>query len=167
MHRSCAVPLLLLPLALALPAGAVAASTTPSVKSLGWTTAPRLGDVSPQVKDKGKITACQASGNGQRDVNYVFKARLPRKAKIGIGLWVTGTSFQSIAPRIEPSNAELMKTAGKWGKKPDTKFFQSAYGLTFAKGPFGPENINGNWFAKVVVDGKVLRRASVTIACAN
>jgi hypothetical protein len=159
-----------LPLAvLALPSAALAkASSTPDVKTVGWTTAQRVSGVSPQVKDKGRITQCLtgAGGSGQSEVNYIFKARLPRTAKIGIALWVVGGSRSLGAPGTEPTNAEVAKTASRWGFKTPTKYVQQAFGNSFAQGPFGSVNVSGQWFAKVVVNGKLMRRSSVTIACA-
>jgi hypothetical protein len=156
-----------IPLALVLPATALAASSTPDVKNVGWTTAQRVGGVSAQAKDKGKITNCISGGGGQNEVNYIFKARLPRTAKIGIGLWVVGGSRSLPVSNVEPTNAEVAKTASKWGFKTPTKYVQQAFGNSFARGPFGPENVSGQWFAKVVVNGKLMRKSSVTITCAG
>ena len=43
--------------------------------------------------------------------------------------------------------------------------YTERYGFSFAKGPFGPQDINGVWNAKVLVKGKVVRRGKVTVAC--
>jgi hypothetical protein len=153
---------------LALPSAALAkASSTPDVKNVGWTTAQRTSGVAAQAKDKGKITSCFAGGNGQNEVNYIFKARLPRTAKIGIGLWVVGGNRSLAASDVEPTNAEVAKTASKWGFKTPTKYVQQVFGNSFARGPFGPVQVDGQWFAKVVVNGKLMRKSSVTITCAG
>src|SRR3954453_9996419 len=121
---------------LALPSTALAkASSTPDVKNVGWTTAQRTPGVTPQAKDKGKITDCFAGGGGQNNVNYIFKARLPRTAKIGIGLWVVGADPSLPVPNVDPTNAEVAKTAAKWGFKTPTKYIQQAFGNSFGQGP--------------------------------
>jgi hypothetical protein len=165
ISRALALSLLAL---LAVPSAALAkASSIPDVKNVGWTTAQRSPGVSPQAKDKGKITTCFSGGGGQNDVNYIFKARLPRTAKIGIALWVVGANRSLAAPNVEPTNAEVAKTAAKWGYKTPTKYVQQAFGNSFAQGPFGPVEVSGQWFAKVVVNGKLMRKSSVTIACSG
>ena len=57
-----------------------------------------------------------------------------------------------------------MKSALKWPVN-EKKSFNSRYGFSFAKGPFGPQQINGVWNAKVVIKQKVVARGKVTVAC--
>lgn len=58
----------------------------------------------------------------------------------------------------------MAKAAYRWpvGSR---KSYTTHYGFSFAVGPFGPQDINGAWNAKVLVKGKVARRGNVTVAC--
>jgi hypothetical protein len=145
---------------LALAMGAAPADAKRSVKILGWTTSP-IG-TSPQVKNGGTIRQCMDTGNGQRSLYVIFKGKgIAKKTRVAAAVW--GGPAQA-GMTTEPANADVAKTAFKWpvGSK---KSYTTRYGFSFAKGPFGPQDINGAWNAKVLVKGKVARRGNVTVAC--
>ena len=130
------------------------------VSVLGWTTQ-ALG-TSPQAKNDATIDTCLDTGNGQRSLYVVYKGKGVKKGiKVGVGVWggPPNAGFEA-----EPSNADVMKTASKWPVN-EKKSFTTRYGFSFAKGPFGPQQINGVWNAKIVIKQKVVARGKVTIAC--
>ena len=146
--------------AVALAAAAAPAEAKPTVKILGWTTQP--GSYSPQVKNNGTIRQCLDTGNGQRSLYVIYKGKgIKKQIKVGAGVWggPPNAGFTT-----EPTNADVMKTASKWpvGEK---KSFTTRYGFSFAKGPFGPQQIDGVWNAKVVIKSKVVARGKVTVSC--
>ena len=151
--------------ALASATVALAIATAPahakvSVKILGWTT--QAGGTTPQVKNGGTIRQCLDTGNGQRSLYAIFRGKgIAKKTRVGAAIWGGPPQAGSSA---EPANADVAKTAFKWpvGAK---KSYTTRYGFSFGKGPFGPQDINGAWNAKVLVKGKVARRGSVTVAC--
>lgn len=139
---------------------AAGAQAKVKVTVLGWTMQP-IG-TSPQVKNGKTIDTCLEMGNGQRSLYAVYKGTGIKKGiKVGVAVW-GGPSNAGLT--TEPSNAEVMKRAGKWpvGEK---KSFTTRYGFSFAKGPFGPQQIDGVWNAKVVIKSKVVARGKVTVAC--
>jgi hypothetical protein len=155
--RSVVAPLaaVVVALAFAAPAGA-----KPRIKILGWTTQ-AIGNA-PQVKNGGKIQQCMDMGNGQRSLFVIYRGKgIAKKARVGATVWggPAQTGFSE-----EPANADVAKAAFKWpvGSK---KSYTTRYGFSFAQGPFGPQDTNGVWNAKVLVKGKVARRGSVTVAC--
>lgn len=135
----------------------------PQVKILGFTTFVRLGIPAIQAKPGKTITDCYDGYNGQREVNFVWQGwGIAKGTKMGIALWGGPPSAGS---PTEPTNADTMKNNGfKWSHKKAEKV-QSPYGYTFAGGPFGPVNIDGDWTAKLLIDGKVVAKRKVTIAC--
>jgi hypothetical protein len=137
---------------------------TPQVKIVGFSTYPRLGIPPIQAKPGKTITACQDGYNGQREVNVVWQGwGIPKGTKMGIALW--GGPYDT-GMTAEPTDADTMKTNGfKWSHRKQDKV-QSPYGFTFAGGPYGPQDIDGTWTAKVLIKGKVVARKQVTIACA-
>ena len=148
------------PLAALLLGPVAAAEAKITVSVLGWTTQP-LG-ASPQVKNAKTIDNCLDMGNGQRSLYAVYKGKGIKKGiKVGAAVWGGPPNAGSTS---EPSNAVVMKNAAKWpvGEK---RSFTTRYGFSFAKGPFGPQNINGVWNAKVVIKSKVVARGTVTVAC--
>jgi hypothetical protein len=136
----------------------------PQVKILGFTTFVRVGIPQIQAKPGKTITDCYDGYNGQREVNVVWQGwGISKGTKMGIALWGGGYSTGSSA---EPSDADTMKNNGfKWTHK-KTEKVQVPYGYTFAGGPFGPLNIDGTWTTKILIDGKVVVKRKVTIACA-
>jgi hypothetical protein len=166
--RIAAVPFLharspLVPLAaaaVALVLAAAPAEAKRSVKIVGWTTQP--GANAPQVKDGGTIRQCLDTGGGQRSLYVIYRGKgIAKKTRVGAAVW--GGPAQA-GFSAEPANADVDKAGFKWpvGSR---KSYTTRYGFSFAKGPFGPQNINGAWNAKVLVKGKVARRGSVTVAC--
>src|SRR4051812_13649979 len=152
--------LALLAAAAALAVAAAPADAKPSVKIIGWTTQP-LG-TTPQVNNGGTIRQCMDTGNGQRSLYVVFRGKgIAKKTRVGAAVW--GGPPQAGSSQ-EPSDADVAKAAFKWpvGSK---KSYTTRYGFSFAEGPFGPQNINGAWNAKVLVKGKVARRGNVTVVC--
>jgi len=146
--------------AVALAFTAAPADAKRSVKILGWSTQP-IG-TTPQVKDGGKIRQCMDTGNGQRSLYVIFRGKgIAKKTRVGAAVWGGPPQAGSSA---EPADADVAKNAFKWpvGSK---KSYTTRYGFSFAKGPFGPQDINGAWNAKILVKGKVVRRGSVTVAC--
>jgi hypothetical protein len=132
------------------------------VKILGWTTQPATD--SPQVKNGGTIKQCLDVGDGQRSLYVIYKGRgISKGTKVAAAIWGGPPSGGPFAA-TEPSNAEAAKFSYKWpvGSK---KSSVQRWGFSAAKGPFGPQNINGAWHAKVLVKGKVAKRGSVTVAC--
>lgn len=130
------------------------------VTILGWTT--QAGGTSPQVKNGKTIDNCLDMGNGQRSLYVIYKGKgIKKQIKVGAGVWGGPPSAGFAA---EPSNADVMKTALKWPVN-EKKSFTSRYGFSFAKGPFGPQQINGVWNAKIVIKQKVVARGTVTVAC--
>ena len=139
---------------------AAAAEAKIKVSVLGWTT--QAGSSSPQVKSAETIKTCLDMGNGQRTLRVVYKGKgIKKNIKVGVGVW-GGPPNAGFA--TEPTNADVMKAAFKWpvGEK---KSLVQGYGFSFAKGPFGPQVINGVWNAKVVIKQKVVARGTVTVAC--
>jgi hypothetical protein len=131
-----------------------------SVKIVGWTTQPASD--TPQVKNGGTIRQCLDTGNGQRSLYVIYRGKgIAKKTRVGAAVWGGPPQAGSSA---EPANADVAKAAFKWpvGSR---KSYTTRYGFSFAKGPFGPQDINGAWNAKVLVKGKVARRGSVTVAC--
>jgi len=142
---------------LALAAGAEAKV---KVSVLGWTTQ-ALG-TSPQVKNAATIDNCLDMGNGQRSLYVIYKGKGIKKGiKVGVGVWggPPNAGFTT-----EPTNADVMKAASKWPVN-EKKSFTTRYGFSFAVGPFGPQQIDGVWNAKIVIKQKVVARGTVTVAC--
>ena len=132
----------------------------PSLAILGWTTEP-IG-TTPQVKNGGTIDTCVDTANGQRNLFAVYKGKgIPKKTKVGVAVW-GGPSNAGMTE--EPSDADVVKKAFGWPVGPK-KSYTSRYGFSFAKGPFGPQNINGPWNAKITLKNKVVKRSTVTVAC--
>jgi hypothetical protein len=139
-------------------AGAAEAKVTVSV--LGWSTAP-LG-TTPEVKNHKTIKVCNDTGNGQRGLRVIFRGKgITKSTKVGVGLW---GGPRNAGMSTEPTNADVMKTAFKWPVPPARSSVQQS-GFSFAKGPFGPIDINGEWNAKIVIKSKVVARGTVTVAC--
>jgi hypothetical protein len=154
--RTIAVPALLA--AVLLPAGAAHAKVRVSV--LGWTTAPLA--TTPQVKNNGTIDQCLDTGSGQRSLYVIYRGRgIAKRAKVGVGVW--GGPMQA-GFTAEPTDADVIKAAFRWPVSEKRTSIQP-YGFSFAKGPFGPQQITGVWQAKVIVAKKVVARGKVTIAC--
>jgi hypothetical protein len=154
--RQCSIAAALLAAALLAPA---AADAKIKVSVLGWTTQ-ALG-TSPQVTNDKTIDTCMDMGNGQRSLYVVYKGKgIKKNIKVGVGVWGGPPSAGSAA---EPTTAD-MKSAFKWPVN-EKKSFTTRYGFSFAKGPFGPQQINGVWNAKIVIKSKVVARGKVTVAC--
>lgn len=166
-------------LALALAAGAtllaptVAASakrvrvpSRPQVKIVGFSTFTRVGIPQIQARAGRTITACYDGYNGQREVNVVWQGfGIPKGTKMGLAFWGGGYNLGS---NVETSDADAMRrgTGGfTWTHKKADKV-QVPYGYSFAGGPFGPLNIDGAWTVKILIDGRVVVKKQVTIACA-
>ena len=133
-----------------------AAHAKVKVSVLGWTT--QAASMSPQVKNNKTIDNCLDMGNGQRSLYVIYKGK---GIKVGVGMW-GGPPTAGFA--AEPTDADVMKAAFKWpvGEK---KSLIQPYGYSFAKGPFGPQQINGVWNAKILIKKKVVARGTVTLAC--
>ncbi len=154
--RTLAAPALLT--AVLLPAGAAQAKVRVSV--LGWTTAP--AGTTPQVKNNGTIDQCLDMGNGQRSLYVVYRGRgIAKRAKVGVGVW-GGPARAGFT--TEPTDADVIKAAFRWPVG-ERKTLIQPYGFSFAAGPFGPQQISGEWQAKVTVGKKVAARGKVTVAC--
>ena len=155
-RRMLAATLLLT--AVAVPAATADAKIKVSV--LGWST--QAGATAAQVKNKQTITTCLDTGTGQRSLRVIFRGKgIAKNTKVGVGVW-GGSPSAGFA--TEPTDAEVIKNAFKWpvgAKRSSTQ----PYGFSFAKGPFGPQDINGAWQAKIIVKKKVVVRGSVTVAC--
>ncbi len=139
---------------------AAGAQAKVKVTILGWTT--QAGATSPQVKNGATITNCLDMGNGQRSLYVIYKGKgIKKQIKVGAGVWggPPNAGFTT-----EPTNAEVMKGASKWPVN-EKKSFTTRWGFSFAKGPFGPQQIDGVWNAKVVIKSKVVARGKVTVAC--
>ncbi|MDX6582893.1 MAG: hypothetical protein QOI10_2077 [Solirubrobacterales bacterium] len=138
---------------------AAPAEAKPKVSVLGWTT--QAGSSSPQVKNKETIEQCFDSGLGQRNLYVVVRGKgIAKGTKVGIGVW---GGPPSAGFSEEPSDADVKKGAFKW---PSNNSYTTSYGYSFATGPFGPTNIDGEWNAKVLVKGKQAAKGQVTVACA-
>lgn len=140
------------------PAGVAQAKVRVSV--LGWTTAP-IG-TTPQVKNGGTIDQCLDMGNGQRSLYVIYRGRgIAKRTKVGVAIWggPSRTGFTT-----EPTDADVIKGAFRWPASEKKTLIQQ-WGYSFAKGPFGPQQIDGAWQAKVLVKGKVVARGTVTVAC--
>ncbi|MGB2696110.1 MAG: hypothetical protein WBD55_13115 [Dehalococcoidia bacterium] len=169
MRHPVRLSLLVCALALVVPSAATAKAKRPKtpekpqVKILGFTTYVRVGIPAIQAKPGKTITQCYEGYNGQREVNVVWQGwGIPKGTKMGIALWGGPPSAGS---PTEPSDADTMKNNGfKWSHKKSEKV-QVPYGYTFAGGPFGPQQIDGDWFVKVLIKGKAVVRKKVTIAC--
>lgn len=156
MKRRGAVVLAIV--ALAIPVAS--AEAKPKVKALGWTT--QAGSNSPQVKNKETIDQCFDMGTGQRTLTFVFSGtKIDKGTKVGVGVWGGPTNAGYSA---EPTDADVKKNALKWPVKPD-EAYAASYGYSFAAGPFGPINIDGEWHAKILVKGKQVAKGQVTVAC--
>ncbi len=148
--------------AAALPASAAALSR-PRVRILGFTTFTRIGIPELQARPGRTIRGCFTRTTGEREVNVVYSGRgIEKGTKVGVAIW--GPPRNGWAPEAEPTDAETMRGAFRW-PVPAGREKKLAWGYTFAKGPFGPAQIDGRWFAKVVVAGRAVVRKSVTIAC--
>jgi hypothetical protein len=155
--RQCTIAAALLAAALLAPA---AAEAKIKVSVLGWTT--QGGSYSPQVANDKTIDTCLDMGNGQRSLYVIYKGKgIPKNVKVGVGVW-GGPPNAGFA--TEPTDADVIKNAFKWpvGEK---KSLTQRYGFSFAKGPFGPQQINGTWNAKIIIKKKVVARATITVAC--
>ena len=137
-----------------------AAQAKVRVSVLGWTTAP-IG-TTPQVKNNGTIEQCLDMGNGQRSLYVIYRGRgIARRTKVGVGVW--GGPMQT-GFTAEPTDADVIKAAFRWPVSAKKTAIQP-YGFSFAKGPFGPQQITGEWRAKITVGKKVVARGKVTVAC--
>jgi hypothetical protein len=140
-----------------------AADAKVSIGITGWTT--QAIGTTPQVKNNKTIDQCFDTGNGQRSLFAIFKGKgISKGTKVSVAVW-GGPPNGFMAN--EPADADVVKDKVATFKWPVTtkKSYTSRYGFSFAKGPFGPENINGVWNVKVLVKGKVARRGKVTVAC--
>ena len=130
------------------------------VSVLGWTT--QAGSTTPQVKNGKTIDNCLDMGNGQRSLYVIYKGKgIKKNIKVGVGVWggPPNAGFTT-----EPTDGDVMKSAFKWPVN-EKKSFVSQYGYSFAQGPFGPQQINGVWNAKILIKKKVVATGKVTIAC--
>lgn len=151
-------PVLLAIAALAGPAAA--AEAKPKVKVLGWTT--QAGSSAPQVRNKRTIDQCLDSGLGQRTLHAIVTGKkIAKGTKVGIGIW---GGPPSAGFSEEPTDAEVKKAAFKWPVD-SSESYSTSYGFSFASGPFGPINIDGEWHAKVLLKGKQVAKGEVTVAC--
>ncbi len=140
-----------------------AALARPQVRILGFTTFTRIGIPEVQAKPGGTIRACFTRGDGEREISVVYSGRgIGKGTKVGVAFW--GPPRNGWAPEAEPTIAETMRSAFRW-PVPAGRSKTLAWGYLFAKGPFGPAQIDGGWTASVVVAGRVLARKSVTVAC--
>ena len=79
-------------------------------------------------------------GNGQRSLYVIYRGRgIVRRTKVGVGLW--GGSPRA-GFTTEPADAEVIAGAFRWPVA-EKKTLIQPYGYSFAKGPFGPQDING------------------------
>ena len=139
---------------------ATAADAQPKVKVLGWTT--QAGSSAPQVRNKQTINQCLDMGTGQRTLHAIVTGKkIDKGTKVGIGIW-GGPSSAGFSE--EPSDADVKKSAFKWPAD-SSDSYSTSYGFSFAAGPFGPINIDGEWHAKVLVKGKQVAKGQVTVAC--
>jgi hypothetical protein len=139
---------------------ATAADAKPKVKVLGWTT--QAGSSAPQVRNKQTINQCLDMGTGQRTLHAIVTGKkIEKGTKVGIGIW-GGPSSAGFSE--EPSDADVKKSAFKWPAD-SSDSYSTSYGFSFAAGPFGPVNIDGDWHAKVLVKGKQVAKGQVTVAC--
>jgi hypothetical protein len=144
--------------ALAIPVAG--ADAKPQVKVLGWTT--QAGSNSPQVRNKQTINQCLDMGTGQRTLDVVFSGKkIAKGTKVGVGVWGGPVNAGYSA---EPTDADVKHNAFKWPVD-ETESYAATYGYSFAVGPFGPINIDGDWHAKILVKGKQVAKGLVTIAC--
>jgi hypothetical protein len=139
---------------------APAKTPKPKLRILGFTTDPL--SLTPQASNGETLSTCVESGSGQRTVRAIYKGKGIKKGRrVGVALWgppqVTGITE-------EPTDADTQKDGFKW-PVPAKRSYTGPYGMSFANGPFGPQQIDGVWNAKVVLKGKAVARASVTIAC--
>jgi len=144
----------------ALLLSAATADAKPQMKVLGWTT--QAGSNAPQVRNKQTINQCLDMGTGQRTLDVVFAGKKIKKGtKVGIGVW-GGPPAAGFSEK--PSDADIKHNAFPW---PVDSFdsYGSAYGFSFAAGPFGPINIDGVWHARILVKGKQVAKGQVTVAC--
>lgn len=140
--------------------GPGAAEAKIKVTVLGWTT--QGGSTSPQVKNNATIDNCLDTGNGQRSLYVIYKGKgIKKNIKVGVGVW-GGPPNAGFA--TEPTDADVSKNAFKWPVNEKKSLIQP-YGYSFAKGPFGPQQINGVWNAKIIIKKKVVARGKVTVAC--
>lgn len=146
--------------ALAILGTASAAEAKPKVKVLGWTT--QAGSSAPQVRNKQTINQCLDMSTGQRTLHAIVTGKkIAKGTKVGIGIWGGPPNAGFSA---EPSDADVKRSAFKWPVGP-TEAYSTSYGFSFAAGPFGPINIDGEWQAKVLVKGKQVAKGRVTVAC--
>ena len=133
-----------------------------TVRILGFTTAPWIGGVAPQVGPGRKITTCLDSGQ-QRQIAVIFRTSgFPKTARVGVAVWGGNSGFQGTY-EPKPTVSDVAKSAQPWSKA--SAAGGVAYGISFAAGPYGPTNIDGVWNALVVVEGKLRASAHVTVAC--
>jgi hypothetical protein len=131
---------------------------------LGFTTYPRLGTPAIQAKPGKTLTDCQTRPPDNRDLSVVWSGRgISKGTRVGVALW-TDNPRNAVGGTTEPPVADIMRSGFKWDGRA-TQSRVNAYGFTFGAGPFGPQDIDGRWFAAVAVAGRVLVRKSVTIAC--
>jgi hypothetical protein len=138
----------------------------PQVKIVGFSTFPRVGIPQVQARAGRTLTDCYDGYNGQREVNVVWQGfGIPKGTRMGLAFWGGGYTLGSSA---ETPDADAMRrgTGGFTWTHKKTEKVQSPYGYTFAGGPFGPLSIDGAWTVKILIDGRVVVRKQVTIACA-
>ncbi len=136
------------------------AEAKPRVKVLGWTT--QAGSSAPQVRNKQTINRCLDAGTGQRTLHAIVTGkRIAKGTKVGIGIW-GGPSSAGFGE--QPSDADVKRNAFKWPVDSNDSY-STSYGFSFAPGPFGPMQINGEWHAKVLIKGKQVAKGRVTVAC--
>jgi hypothetical protein len=144
-------------------AKSVRVPSRPQVKIVGFTTFTRLGIPQVQARPGRTITACYDGYQGAREVNVVWQGfGIPRGTKMGIDLWGGSSSTGS---QGETPDADVMRNGFTWTHKKSEKV-QVPYGYSFPAGPFGPVSIDGAWFVKVLIAGRVVVKKQVTIACA-
>jgi hypothetical protein len=146
-------------------AKSVRVPSRPQVKIVGFSTFTRLGIPQIQARPGRTITECQDGYNGTREVNVVWQGfGIPRGTKMGLAMW-GGSSYTG--SQTETSDVDAMKRGSggfTWTHKKSEKV-QVPYGYSFAGGPFGPLPIDGAWFVKILIAGRVVVKKQVTIAC--
>ncbi len=146
-------------------AKSVRVPSRPQVKIVGFSTFTRVGIPQIQARPGGTITACYDGYQGTREVNVVWQGfGIPRGTKMGLAFW--GGSY-NLGSSAETSDADAMKRGSggfTWTHKRADKV-QVPYGYSFAGGPFGPLDIDGTWFVKILIAGRVVVKKQVTVAC--
>ena len=124
-------------------------------RSLGWTT--QAGSQRPAGPQQGDDHQCLDMGTGQRTLHAIVSGKkIAKGTKVGHRGLGRSAERRLLRGAVRRRRQEdRLQVAGRRERE-----LPASYGFSFAAGPFGPINIDGEWHAKVLVKGKQVAKGS-------